>query len=226
MLSDSQKLDLILESLSGVHTRLERVDVRMDGFEKRMDTIDQGIGALDQRIGTLEKRMDTLGKRMDRLEKRVEGLEARVEGFDMRLTLELDKMRLENAQGFRAMRQELTDELSVLRRDFNKEILEIRQLIDEHFKHFTETVFNLGEYLSKRNNALEQRFVDYWDKATTAMDASAKQYEKFFIEKAAFSATLDRHETSFAELKASEDKQNGAIQALQKRAERIEASRA
>ncbi len=71
-MTDSQKLDLILEKLNQT--------------DKRFDSLDQRIDSLDQRITSLEGKFDSLEDRITSLETQVIDLQAQIK--DIHLILE------------------------------------------------------------------------------------------------------------------------------------------
>lgn len=53
-MTDSQKLDLILDKVGGLETRMDRLESRMDGLETRMDRLETRMDSLEVRMDVLE----------------------------------------------------------------------------------------------------------------------------------------------------------------------------
>ena len=60
-MTDSEKLDLLLEKFGGMEKRMDSIEKHMDSMEKRMDV-------MEKRMDVMEKRMDVMEKRMDSME--------------------------------------------------------------------------------------------------------------------------------------------------------------
>ena len=71
-MTDSEKLDLILN--------------KMDNLENKIDRLEEKVDRLEERVARLEEKVDRLEEKVDRLEERVDCIENDVR--DIKLTLE------------------------------------------------------------------------------------------------------------------------------------------
>ena len=78
-MTDSEKLDLILNKVGGLEGRFDKLEERLDKLEERLDK-------LEERLDKLEERFDKLEASFDPLEERVVQLENEIR--DIRLVLE------------------------------------------------------------------------------------------------------------------------------------------
>lgn len=74
-MTDSEKLDLIINKLG-----------KLDILEEKINTLERRFDSLESRIDALENRMDALENRMDALENRIDALETDVK--DIKFTIE------------------------------------------------------------------------------------------------------------------------------------------
>ena len=61
-MTDSAKLDLILEKLDGLGTRMDALESRMDGLESRMDGLESRMDGLESRMDSLESNLQEVKK--------------------------------------------------------------------------------------------------------------------------------------------------------------------
>ena len=54
-MTDSEKLDLILEKLDSMDRRMGAIEKRMDALEKRMDALEESVGTLKIEVDTLKQ---------------------------------------------------------------------------------------------------------------------------------------------------------------------------
>lgn len=78
-MTDSEKLDLVLEKVIALDERVGRLEEKVDALDKR-------VGKLEEKVETLDKKVDVLNKRVGRLEKKAVRMESDV--IFIKLTLE------------------------------------------------------------------------------------------------------------------------------------------
>ena len=59
-MTDSEKLDLILEKLDSMDQRMSSIETRMDALEKRMDALEKRMDALENEVSTQKNESETL----------------------------------------------------------------------------------------------------------------------------------------------------------------------
>ena len=81
-MTDSAKLDLLLEKVIGMDVHLDKVDTRLDGIDTRLDKVDA--------------RLDGIDTRLDKVDARLDGIDTRLYGVDVRLDkMEKDIIRID-----------------------------------------------------------------------------------------------------------------------------------
>lgn len=84
-MTDSQKLDYLIEQFGEMRADIKELQKGMDRVEKRLDSLEQRMDAVEKRLDTVEKRMDSLERRMDAVEKRLDAVEKRMDSLEMRM---------------------------------------------------------------------------------------------------------------------------------------------
>ena len=98
-MTDSQKLDYLIEQfgemradikelqkgMNNLEMRMDRVEKCLDRLEQRMDAVEQRLDRLEQRMDAVEKRLDAVEKRLDAVEKRLDAVEKRLDAVEKRL---------------------------------------------------------------------------------------------------------------------------------------------
>ncbi|MDE5597903.1 MAG: hypothetical protein K2J04_08725 [Lachnospiraceae bacterium] len=56
-MTDSEKLDLVLEKITDVDEKVESLDKRVESLDKKVETLDRKVEILDRRVETLDKRV-------------------------------------------------------------------------------------------------------------------------------------------------------------------------
>ncbi|MCC8126219.1 MAG: hypothetical protein LIO92_02320 [Clostridiales bacterium] len=57
-MTDSEKLDLLLEKVSGMESRLGSVEGRLDSVENRLDSMDTRLNSMDTRLNSMDTRLN------------------------------------------------------------------------------------------------------------------------------------------------------------------------
>ena len=106
-MTDSQKLDYLIEQfgemradikelqkgMNNLEMRMDRVEKRLDSLEMRMDAVEQRLDRLEQRMDAVEKRLDAVEQRLDRLEQRMDAVEKRLDAVENRLDKQEEEIR-------------------------------------------------------------------------------------------------------------------------------------
>ena len=70
-MTDSEKLDLVLEKVTKLDEKVSILDKKVSGHDSRFISIENRLDGLDRRMDGLDRRMDGLDRRMDSLDSRV-----------------------------------------------------------------------------------------------------------------------------------------------------------
>ena len=54
-MTDSQKLDLVLQKIGDLNQKVDRLDQRVDGLEKKVDRLDQRVDSLEKKVDHLDR---------------------------------------------------------------------------------------------------------------------------------------------------------------------------
>ncbi len=84
-MTDSRKLDLILEKIGSLDCKISTLDSRMDSFETRMDSLETKMDSIETRMDSLETRMDSLDNKMTALDNKVNSLDTKTNSFESNL---------------------------------------------------------------------------------------------------------------------------------------------
>ncbi len=77
-MNTEQMLEVILQKINSMDTRMENVENKIDSLDARMDSLDARMDSLDARMDSLDARMDSLDARMDSLDARMDSMDVRV----------------------------------------------------------------------------------------------------------------------------------------------------
>lgn len=88
-MTDSEKLDLVLEKIVVIDEKLEKldkkvavIDEKVVYLDKRMETLDKKVAAIDGKVVYLDKRMEALDKKVAAIDEKVVFLDKRVETLE------------------------------------------------------------------------------------------------------------------------------------------------
>ena len=70
-MTDSEKLDLVLEKITDVDEKVESLDKKVETLDKRVESLDKKVESLDEKVETLDRKVEILDKRVETLDKRV-----------------------------------------------------------------------------------------------------------------------------------------------------------
>ena len=74
-MTENEKLDLILQKISGLDEKVEGIDKRVSGLDEKVEGIDKRVSGLDEKVEGIDKRVSGLDEKMDGIDKRVSSLE-------------------------------------------------------------------------------------------------------------------------------------------------------
>ena len=78
-MTDSEKLDLVLEKITDVDEKVESLDKKVETLDKRVESLDKKVETLDRKVEILDKRVETLDKRVIRVENDVRVIKLTIE---------------------------------------------------------------------------------------------------------------------------------------------------
>ena len=82
-MTDSQKLDLLLDGMAELKAGQQRLEERQGKLEERQGRLEERQGKLEERQGKLEERQEKLEERQERFEERQERFEEKQEDLEM-----------------------------------------------------------------------------------------------------------------------------------------------
>lgn len=151
-MTDSQKLDLLLDGVAELKAGQQRLEERQGKLEERQGRLEQRQGKLEERQGRLEERQGKLEERQEKLEERQERFEERQERFEER------QGRFEERQGRFEGKQEDLERVQLSMYNDIKDIrLHIENVIDRNVTLLAENYGNLIKKLNKNNMVTEQQ---------------------------------------------------------------------
>lgn len=74
-MTENEKLDLILQKISGLDEKVEGIDKRVSGLDEKVEGIDKRVSSLEGKLEGIDKRVSGLDEKMDGIDKRVSSLE-------------------------------------------------------------------------------------------------------------------------------------------------------
>ena len=75
-MTDSRKLDLILEKIGSLDCKISTLDRRMDSFENRMDSLETKMDSLDNKVVALDNKVVALDNKVNSLDTKTNSLES------------------------------------------------------------------------------------------------------------------------------------------------------
>lgn len=75
-MTDSRKLDLILEKIGSLDCKISTLDRRMDSFETRMDSLETKMDSLDNKVVALDNKVVALDNKVNSLDTKTNSLES------------------------------------------------------------------------------------------------------------------------------------------------------
>ncbi len=115
-MTDSEKLDLLVEKLGGVENR-------MDSMEGKMSSMEGKMSSMEGKMNSMEGKMNSMEGKMNSLEERLISVESDVKGIKIKIENELSNNIRLIAEGHLDLSRELHD---VLRSANSLEMLSIK----------------------------------------------------------------------------------------------------
>ncbi len=84
-MSDSAKLDLLLDKMSHVDTSLENIGNRLDSMDSRLENVESGLENVKARLENVETRLENVESGLENVKARLETVETRLETVETRL---------------------------------------------------------------------------------------------------------------------------------------------
>ena len=88
-MTDSRKLDLILEKIGSLDCKIGTLDRRMDSFETRMDSLETKMDSLDNKVVALDNKVNSLDTKTNSLESNLKEIKSHVRHTDLILKNEI-----------------------------------------------------------------------------------------------------------------------------------------
>ena len=133
---NSEETKMILNELSTMNRRFDRIDEHLGGIDERLDKVDERLGKMDERFDKIDERLDKMDERFDKTDERLDKMDEHFEKLDksvsdIKLTLENETNRNIRliAESHLTLNRKLDDALKV---DNEKELLLIRVNILEN----------------------------------------------------------------------------------------------
>ena len=82
IMTDSEKLDLLLKGMQEINTRLSSIEDRLAALEERVTIIENRLSALEKRVAIIENRLSVVEDRLSALEERVAIIENRLSAVE------------------------------------------------------------------------------------------------------------------------------------------------
>ena len=92
-MTDSQKLDYLIEQFGDMRADIKELQKGMNNLEMRMDRVEKRLDRLEQRMDAVEKRLDAVEKRLDAVEQRMDAVEQRLDAVENRLDKQEEEIR-------------------------------------------------------------------------------------------------------------------------------------
>lgn len=70
-MTENEKLDLILQKISGLDEKVEGIDKRVSGLEGKLEGIDKRVSGLDEKMDGIDKRVSSLETDMKEVRQQV-----------------------------------------------------------------------------------------------------------------------------------------------------------
>ncbi len=113
-MTDSQKLDLLLEKVSGMDSRLDSMEGRLDSVESRLDSMENRLDSMENRLDSMENRLDSMDARLSHIETDHESTKAEVKSIKITLENETNHNIQLIAEGHMNLDRKLDEALTSL----------------------------------------------------------------------------------------------------------------
>lgn len=67
-MAESEKLDLILQKISGLDEKVDNIDKRLNHLEEKVDHLEEKVDRLEEKVDRLDEKVDSIDKRVSSLE--------------------------------------------------------------------------------------------------------------------------------------------------------------
>jgi hypothetical protein len=149
--------------------------------------------------------------------KRLDKIDQRLESFEQNTTAEFKAVRGEMAQGLNAVRGEMAQGFDSLRQEFKTDL-------QKEFEKYGAKTYPIYERLENKGNAMEAKFDTRFNQLLTAMDTSAKNYERFDHDSAIIDAEHQDLKRDVEILKKRDMEKAAAIEKIEKEIDKLKAA--
>jgi archaellum component FlaC len=84
-MTDSEKLDLLLEKVTSMDSHFEGIDSRFEGMDSRFEGIESRLEKMDDRFERIESRLEGVEGRLEKMDSHFEEIESRLDKMEVRL---------------------------------------------------------------------------------------------------------------------------------------------
>ena len=122
-MTDSQKLDYLIEQFGEMRADIKELQKGMNRVEKRLDSLEMRMDAVEQRLDRLEQRMDAVEQRLDAVENRLDKQEEEIRYIRLFQENHLQAQIRRIAEGHLDLYRKLLDALKISGED---ELIHVR----------------------------------------------------------------------------------------------------
>lgn len=122
-MTDSQKLDYLIEQFGEMRADIKELQEGMNRVEKRLDSLEMRMDAVEQRLDRLEQRMDAVEQRLDAVENRLDKQEEEIRYIRLFQENHLQAQIRRIAEGHLDLYRKLLDALKISGED---ELIHVR----------------------------------------------------------------------------------------------------
>ncbi|MFV0362847.1 MAG: hypothetical protein ACK5LL_07130 [Suipraeoptans sp.] len=90
-MSDSRKLDIIIEKLGVIDSRVEALDSRVESLDKKVESLDKKVESLEGRVDSLDKKVESLDKKVVILDNKVTNADREIRLINLKLENEVSR---------------------------------------------------------------------------------------------------------------------------------------
>ena len=122
-MTDSQKLDYLIEQFGEMRADIKELQKGMNNLEMRMDRVEKRLDRLEQRMDAVEKRLDAVEQRLDAVENRLDKQEEEIRYIRLFQENHLQAQIRRIAEGHLDLYRKLLDALKISGED---ELIHVR----------------------------------------------------------------------------------------------------
>lgn len=113
-MTDSEKLDLVLEKVTNLDEKVSSHDSRFISIENRLDRLDSRMNSFDSRIDSLDSRMDSLDSKIGNIETDLQEVKQSVIKTEIIIENEIRPNIMRVAEGHLDLSRKLDDYIKIV----------------------------------------------------------------------------------------------------------------